>query len=40
MNKRKNVALRKHRATAKKFRDRKKAERTSTPVTTGAAPRR
>lgn len=33
MNKRKNVALRKHRATAKKLRDRKKAERTATPAT-------
>ncbi|MDB5078730.1 MAG: hypothetical protein JWP00_654 [Chloroflexi bacterium] len=39
MNKRKNVALRKHRATAKKLRDRKKAERTGT-ATTGTAPRR
>jgi hypothetical protein len=39
MNKRKNVALRKHRATAKKLRDRKKAERTGTPAT-GTATRR
>ena len=39
MNKRKNVALRKHRATAKKLRDRKKAERTGAPAT-GTAPRR
>jgi len=30
MNKRKNVALRKHRAKAKKVRDRKKAERATT----------
>ncbi len=35
MNKRKNVAIRKHRAKAKKLRDRKQAERNGT-----AAPRR
>jgi hypothetical protein len=39
MNKRKKVALHKHRATAKKLRDRKKAEHTGTPVT-GNTPRR
>ncbi len=38
MNKRKNVAIRKHRAKAKKIRDRKKAERPAT--TAPAAPRR
>ncbi len=33
MNKRKNVALRKHRAKAKKMRDRKKADRVTTSTT-------